>query len=59
MKADKNFRLSKTSKRMLALMQFKNEHDRGAFKRLMIDAELARAYAKHANAKSKGSKDLD
>lgn len=59
MKTDKNFRLSKTSKRMLALMQFKDEHDRGAFKRLMIEAEVAQARAKHANAKSKGSKDMD
>ena len=59
MKADKNFRLSKTSKRMLALMPFKDEHERGSFKRLMIEAELAQARAKHANAKAKGSKDLD
>ena len=44
---------------MLALMQFKDEHDRGAFKRLMIEAEFAQARAKHANAKSKGSKDMD
>ena len=57
MKADKNFRLSKTSKRMLALMQFKNEHDRGAFKRLMIDAELARAQARIAKLKEKEKQD--
>ena len=57
MKADKNFRLSKTSKRMLALMHFKNEHDRGAFKRLMIDAELARAQARIAKLKEKEKQD--
>jgi hypothetical protein len=57
MKADKNFRLSKTSKRMLALMQFKNEHDRGAFKRLMIDAELAKAQARIAKLKDKEKQD--
>jgi len=57
MKADKNFRLSKTSKRMLALMQFKNEHDRGAFKRLMIDAELAKAQARIAKLKEKEKQD--
>ena len=57
--SDKNFKLSKTAKRMLALMRFKDKHDRGSFKRLMIEAEVTYARAKHANAKSKGSKDLD
>lgn len=57
MKTDKNFRLSKTSKRMLALMQFKDEHDRGAFKRLMIEAEVAQARAKLAKMKEKEKQD--
>ena len=37
-KPDKNFRLSKTAKRMAA--NFTNPHDRGAFIRLMVDAEM-------------------
>jgi len=37
-KPDKNFVLSKSSKRMAA--SFVNPHERGAFIRLMIDAEL-------------------
>ena len=57
MKADKNFRLSKTSKRMLALMKFKDEHARGEFKRMMIDAELARAQARIAKLKEKEKQD--
>jgi len=57
MKTDKNFRLSKTSKRMLALMRFKDKHDRGAFKRLMIDGEVAHARAKIAKLKEKEKQD--
>jgi hypothetical protein len=37
-KPDKNFVLSKSAKRMAAT--FVNPHERGAFIRLMIDAEL-------------------
>jgi len=37
-KPDKNFKLSKTSKRMAA--QFIDSHQRGAFIRSMIDAEM-------------------
>jgi hypothetical protein len=37
-KPDKNFRLSKTAKRMAAT--FTDPHRRGAFIRLMTDAEL-------------------
>ena len=37
-KPDKNFKLSKTAKRMAA--SFVDPHVRGAFLRLMVDAEL-------------------
>jgi hypothetical protein len=36
-----NFKLSKPTKTKLALGKFKDEHDRGAWKRAMIQAELA------------------
>jgi hypothetical protein len=35
------FKLSKRTKTMLALMKFKNDQDRHAFKNAMIDAQLA------------------
>lgn len=35
-----NFKLSKRTKTVLALGKFKDEHDRGAYKRAMIQAEL-------------------
>lgn len=37
-KPDKNFKLSKTAKKMAAT--FIDPHERGAFIRLMVDAEL-------------------
>lgn len=49
---DKNFRLSKTSKRMAA--SFVNPQERRAFIRLMIDAELEAQ--KQPPAKEKGSR---
>ena len=51
MKTDKNFRLSKTTKRILALGKFKNAHERGAFKRAMIDAEACEQRAKLTKSK--------
>ena len=51
-KPDKNFRLSKTAKRIIATIVDKEQ--RGSYKRLMIDAELE---MKKAPPKSeKGSK---
>ena len=44
MKPTATFKLSKTTKTMLALGKFKDEHDRGAWKRAMIDAQLSAAY---------------
>jgi hypothetical protein len=41
MKPGKNFRLSKTTKRMMSLM--KNKSLRNSFKRMMIDAQLCGA----------------
>ena len=40
MKPTANYRMSKTTKTSLALGRFKDEHQRGAWKRAMIDAEL-------------------
>ena len=51
MKADKNFRLSKQSKRFMATIVDKEA--RGVFKRAMIQAELAEAHAKIARSKEK------
>ena len=41
LKPGKTFNLSKSSKRILA--QFPNAHERGQWKRMMIDAELSAA----------------
>lgn len=38
---NKAFRLSKQTKRLLALLPFKDAHQRGAFRRAMIAAEHA------------------
>jgi hypothetical protein len=43
MKPTANYRMSKTTKTSLALGKFKDEHQRGAWKRAMIDAELCSA----------------
>lgn len=42
--ADKNYRMSKPLKRMLALGRFNGAHDRGAWKKFAIAAEV------HANS---------
>ncbi len=54
MKPDKNFKLSKTTKRMMALMPSANGPNQ--FKRMMIDAELTAEHASKLAAKSKGKK---
>jgi hypothetical protein len=48
MKADKNFRMAKTTKTLLAMLPFKNQEDRNHFKRAMIDAQLASEKAARA-----------
>jgi hypothetical protein len=40
MKPTKTFNLSKRTKTMMALMPFKDQETRNAFKRMMIDAQL-------------------
>lgn len=41
MKTGKNFKISKQTKALLSLMTFDDSHQRGAFKRMMIQAQLA------------------
>lgn len=53
MRTDKNFKLSKSAKRMLALMPFKTRDDRNAFKRRMIDAEASEIQAKITRSKER------
>ena len=59
MKADKNFRMSSTTKAMLALGKFKDAHERGQWKRAMIQAQLAAEAARKAPLKKKGQPDLE
>jgi hypothetical protein len=56
MATDKNFKMSKSIKYMMALAPFANEEARNAFKRIMIDAEVSAAYAKIAKLKEKEKK---
>jgi hypothetical protein len=39
-KTDKNFKMAKTTKRLLTLLPFKDEEQRTAFKHAMIDAQV-------------------
>lgn len=41
MKPTSSFKMSKQTKRFLALLPFKDAHERGAFKRSSIQAQLA------------------
>lgn len=52
MTPDKNFRMKPSTKALLALGHFKDAHARGAFKRMMIDAQLTEAAAQRASLKS-------
>lgn len=49
MKPNKDFRMSKASKRVLA--QFIDPHQRGQWKRMLIDAQLAEKQASLAKFK--------
>jgi hypothetical protein len=40
-KTDKNFKMAKTTKRLLTLLPFKDQDQRIAFKHAMIDAQIA------------------
>lgn len=55
MKPTSSFRMSKQTKRFMALLPFKDEHERGAFKRSAIQAQLAAEAA--ARAKFDKNKD--
>lgn len=54
----KDFKMSKSTKRLLALGSFKTEQARSDFKRMMIDAQCAEERHKRDSLKSK-SKDKD
>lgn len=56
---DKNYRMKNSIKTALALGKFKNSHERGAFKRMMIDAQLSEESAQRAALKSKDHKSKD
>lgn len=53
MTPDKNFKMKASTKTALALGKFKDAHDKGAFKRMMIDAQLHEEAARRAALKSK------
>ena len=55
MKPNKDFRLSKESKRILALMDGER---RGHWKKMMIDAEISEKLAKFAKIKERNTGDL-
>lgn len=57
MTPDKNFKMWASTKTALALHKFKDAHERGEFKRAMIQAQLAYESAKRAALKSKADKD--
>lgn len=57
MKPDKNFKMWASTKTALASGRFKDAHERGEFKRMMIDAQLHYESAKRAALKSKTDKD--
>ena len=57
MKASSTFKLSKQAKRSLALGQWKDKDQRDAWKRLMVQAELAEAVpARTPRPRTEGSK---
>jgi len=58
MKTDKNFRLSKRSKTMVALMGKSNE-DRNHFRRMMTDGQSAMEAAQRQSLRSSGKKSKD
>lgn len=55
MKTDKNFKISKETKRMMALFKFKDQHDRGSFKKSMIEAQAVSERIDRENKKGKSS----
>jgi hypothetical protein len=55
MKPGANFRLSKTAKRMIALMKGSTAEQRNQFKHMMIQAELAAAVQPRREKSRNGS----
>lgn len=53
MTPDKNFKMKPSTKALLVLHKFKDAHERGAFKRMMIEAQLQEEAARRAAMKSK------
>lgn len=51
LRPDKNFKMHKQTKRILALSNFRSEEDRNSWKRAMIDAQLHEEYAKRTSIK--------
>lgn len=57
MKPTKDFRMKSASKVTLALGKFKDQHDRGMWKRALIGAQLAEEKAKRDNQRGKPKDD--
>lgn len=55
MKTGKDFKLAKSTKRMMALLPFKDQGERNSFKRGMIDAQAAAEKASRDNQRGRGS----
>lgn len=53
MKSSKDFRMSKQTKRLMALLPFKTQEERSSFKRGMIDAQLTEEKAKRESQRGK------
>ena len=53
MKATKDFKMKSSTKVSLALGKFNSEHDRAAWKRAMIDAQLCEEKARKDNQRAK------
>ena len=49
----KDFKMSKSTKRMLALMPYKDQQARSQFKRMMIEAQVAEERSKREAQRSK------
>jgi hypothetical protein len=54
-KPNKTFRLSKTTKRMIALMKKSSAEQRNQFKRMMIDAQLCSEVVVKAPARDRSA----
>jgi hypothetical protein len=51
LKPDRNFKMAKQTKRILALGRFSSEEDRHSYKRAMINAQLAEEASKRTPLK--------